>query len=395
LASTCNVLGQNIGYCVSQLSFLTLNNKHTCFSLFKKYVKYMHLIFSESNYYKDLYNNMDLLYPTFQPFVDMNIFLKSWGIFILIITLLTFFKSEVAHVHPNNQIKTIKKLSANNCVSYNAITDDTNNNNNILCDNNMCDNSNKQNSYCIAKETYKNLYEIIFLPPMKIFIMLFLINRLPFASVEVGTNLKMLKRGITKEEFAIFNPFFIPLSIISPAIIGKIIKSSKPLNIFYYGYILRYISNLILSTLLPITHYVYSNKFHLYPFSFYSYYLYIFLAQVFNHLCIDIMTVSSMNFSNIVSDPHIGGTYMTFLNTINNLGSHWSAIFLLMFDYTDKTVCFKGKCVLIDGFYVQMIISLLIGLLIHKFILNCLKNLQNFPLEEWRISYTTEKEKNI
>uniref|UniRef100_A0A8C9H851 Acetyl-CoA transporter n=1 Tax=Piliocolobus tephrosceles TaxID=591936 RepID=A0A8C9H851_9PRIM len=285
----------------------------------------MHLIFSESGYYKDLYNNIDLLYPSFQPFVDMNIFLKSWGIFILIITLLTFFKKEVAHVHPAYEIESETKLSRSNSVSNSTVCDDTSsndNNNNIMYDTVVCCNSNKHNTYFIAKETYKNLYGIIFLPPMKIFIMLFLLNRLPFASVEVGTNLKMLKRGITKEEFALFNPFYIPLSIISPAIIGKIIKSSKPLNIFYYGYILRYLSNLILSTLLPITHYVYSNKFHLCQFYFYSYYSYIFLAQVFNHLCIDIMTVSSMNFSNIISDPHIGGTYMTFLNTINNLGSH-------------------------------------------------------------------------
>ncbi|CRG97375.1 acetyl-CoA transporter, putative [Plasmodium gallinaceum] len=349
LASTCNILGQNIGYCMSQLSFLTLNNKNICFYIFKKYIRYMHLIFYNSHYYRNLYEKMDFIYPSFQPFVDMNFFLKFWGIFILILTIFTCFKVEKSY---ETNKKKVKEMG---------------------CFDNKINN---EEEFENAKETYKKLYELLFLPPMRIFIILFLISRLPFASVEVSTNFKMLKRGITKEEFAIFNPFYIPISILSPAIIGKIIQKTNPLGFYYYGYILRYFSNIILSSLLPITHYVYLNKSELSKINFYSYYLYIFFAQIFNHFCIDLMTVSSMSFQNIISDPKIGGTYMTFLNTISNLGSHWSSIFLWLLDYTDRKICYKGKCMFIDGFYIQMVLSFIIGIIISNFILKCIRKLQ-------------------
>ncbi|CDU16798.1 acetyl-CoA transporter, putative [Plasmodium yoelii] len=378
LASICNILGQNIGYCASQLSFLTLNNKKICFYLLKKYAKIMHLIFYKSEYYKMLNTNLDLIYPTFQPFVDMNVFLKFWGIFILLLTILTFFKKETS----NNKEKENKKITEQEKEQNNK----SQNISNVP--------KKEENEFRNAKETYKNLYELLFLPPMKIFIILFLINRLPFASVEVATNFKMLKKGITKEEFAIFNPFFIPISIISPAIIGKIIQNTNPLNVYYYGYILRYISNIVLSTLLPLTGYMYSNKTHISQIFFYIYYLYIFGAQIFNNMCIDLMTVSSMGFQNVISDPQIGGTYMTFLNTINNMGSHWSTIFLWLLDYTDMTICYGEKCIFFDGFYTQMICSFLVGLLINNFVLKCIKKLQNFPIEDWRTYSDSITKKN-
>ncbi|GAW80061.1 acetyl-CoA transporter [Plasmodium gonderi] len=370
LASTCNILGQNIGYCVSQLSFLTLNNKNICFYIFKKYIKYMHSMFKESSHYRNLHENMDIIYPSFQPFVDMNIFLKFWGTFILALTILTCFKKEI--MNDNGKEKTVVVPNVGSKKEERGY----------------------QNEFANSKDTYKNLYELLFLPPMKIFIFIFLLNRFPFASVEVGTNFKMLKKGITKEEFAIFNPFFIPISIISSAIIGKIAQNINPLNIYYYGYVLRYFSNIILSTLLPLTEYIYSNKSELPQIYFYSYYLYIFAAQVFNHFCIDLMTVSSMSFQNIISDPEIGGTYMTFLNTVNNMGSHWSTIFLWLLDYTDRTVCYRGKCVHIDGYYTQMVFSFIIGILINKSITRCITKLQAFPIEEWRTKNgNTEKKK--
>ena len=42
----------------------------------------------------------------------------------------------------------------------------------------------------------------------------------------------------------------------------------------------------------------------------------------------------------IVSDPTIGGTYMTFLNTLSNLGGTWPKYFVLkLVDYLSKSHC--------------------------------------------------------
>lgn len=274
----------------------------------------MYLIFNKSTYYRNVYEKLDLLYPSFQPFVDMKKFLKFWGTFILMLTIFTCFKKEMSDQNEEkNKLKNSNEMDNYNISEAQKCDDKMNNakmnypkkiNNQIRTNEHIKINDIKQtniqkqsseiNEFANAKDTYKTLYELLFLPPMKIFIILFLINRLPFASVEVGTNFKMLKRGITKEEFAIFNPLYIPVSIISPAIIGKIIQKLKPLDVYYFGYVLRYFSNIILSTLLPITKYMYSNKIQSTNMKFYFYYMYIYIAQVFNHFSIDLMTVSSV-----------------------------------------------------------------------------------------------------
>ena len=41
--------------------------------------------------------------------------------------------------------------------------------------------------------------------------------------------------------------------------------------------------------------------------------------------------VSTMAFFARISDPAIGGTYMTFLNTLTNLGNMWPGSFTLWF----------------------------------------------------------------
>ena len=41
------------------------------------------------------------------------------------------------------------------------------------------------------------------------------------------------------------------------------------------------------------------------------------------------MFVSMMAFNAQISDPRIGGTYMTLLNTINNLGGNWPVTVVL------------------------------------------------------------------
>jgi MFS transporter, PAT family, solute carrier family 33 (acetyl-CoA transportor), member 1 len=50
-----------------------------------------------------------------------------------------------------------------------------------------------------------------------------------------------------------------------------------------------------------------------------------------------------MSFFAQISDPAIGGTYMTLLNTIANLGSKWpTSISLALLDYMTFRTC-KGR----------------------------------------------------
>ena len=61
------------------------------------------------------------------------------------------------------------------------------------------------------------------------------------------------------------------------------------------------------------------------------------------------MFVAQMAFFNRVSDPKIGGTYMTMLNTISNLGGQWPGTFIFATKgaierVTDPDVGFYGVC---------------------------------------------------
>jgi PAT family acetyl-CoA transporter-like MFS transporter 1 len=65
--------------------------------------------------------------------------------------------------------------------------------------------------------------------------------------------------------------------------------------------------------------------------------------------------VSLMAFFAKVSDPAVGGSYMTTLNTATNLGTKWPSQ-LLLFSVTPLTTS------LLDGYYVLVALTLLAGL---------------------------------
>ena len=56
-----------------------------------------------------------------------------------------------------------------------------------------------------------------------------------------------------------------------------------------------------------------------------------FYGRAHHVLYVDARFVSTMAFFARISDPAIGGTYMTFLNTLTNLGNMWPNSFTLWF----------------------------------------------------------------
>lgn len=119
----------------------------------------------------------------------------------------------------------------------------------------------------------------------------------------------------------------------------------------------------------------------------------------------------------MISDPSVGGTYMSFLNTFSNLGGTWPKFLALYavdlftshrctgilpssllpdtFDdqcLTPESVqdCIRlgGQCqVSSDGYFIVNSISLVVGLLIAKLLIRPLVNrLEREPHVAWKIS---------
>jgi MFS transporter, PAT family, solute carrier family 33 (acetyl-CoA transportor), member 1 len=56
------------------------------------------------------------------------------------------------------------------------------------------------------------------------------------------------------------------------------------------------------------------------------------------------MFVSSSAFHTQIADPVIGGTYLTLLNTVSNLGGTWPRYFILAgVDYFTKATCILSE----------------------------------------------------
>lgn len=134
------------------------------------------------------------------------------------------------------------------------------------------------------------------------------------------------------------------------------------------------------------------------------YYAVILLGYGAHQVALYSMFVAIMAFHARISDPAIGGTYMTLLNTITNLGGNWPATLTLWLvdpftrkscsneghscsDSAAQSLCEAngGKCSTdVDGYYVVLSVSLLIGLLWLKWGRSKLLRLQSLPLSTWK-----------
>ena len=128
------------------------------------------------------------------------------------------------------------------------------------------------------------------------------------------------------------------------------------------------------------------------------------------------MFVSCMAFYARVSDPVVGGTYMTLLNTITNLGGNWPSTLALWLvdpltskqcqpganvtagldlsanlcgDTAQSEVCTGagGSCrTLVDGYYVEIVACFVLGM--GWFLLwgyRTMNYLTEAPEQEWRV----------
>ncbi|EJW77617.1 hypothetical protein WUBG_11474 [Wuchereria bancrofti] len=122
------------------------------------------------------------------------------------------------------------------------------------------------------------------------------------------------------------------------------------------------------------------------------------------------MFVSLMAFFAQVSDPTIGGTYMTLLNTLSNLGGNWPVTLILSLTdhFTFKNCVVKGtKTILgscntevsmnqctaegnvcelaVDGYYIAVALCSVVGIIWYRLSFRKIRYFQEIPRKDWRI----------
>ncbi|KAG9338742.1 hypothetical protein JZ751_025411 [Albula glossodonta] len=226
-------------------------------------------------------------------------------------------------------------------------------------------------------ETYKLLFSIIKLPSVFTFCSLLLTAKIGFSAADAVTGLKLVEAGVPKEQLALLAVPMVPLQILLPIIISKYTAGPRPLDVFYKAFPFRLLIGLGYTLLVWWTPSVRQEG----GFPVY-YYAVVLLSYAVHQVALYGMYVATMAFNAKVSDPVIGGTYMTLLNTVTNLGGNWpSTLALWLVDPLTTKVCQGavrqscgspeevglctkegGVCVtLLDGYYVESVICVVIG----------------------------------
>ncbi|XP_066478430.1 acetyl-coenzyme A transporter 1 [Tiliqua scincoides] len=338
-ASTCNSVGQTAGYFLGNVLFLALESASFC----NKYLRFQ---------------------PQPKGIVTLSDFLFVWGaIFLITTTLVALLKKE-------NKEVTLSKEETK------GITD-----------------------------TYKLLFSIIRMPSVLTFCALILTAKVGFSATDAVTGLKLVEEGVPKEHLALLAVPMVPLQIILPLIISKYTAGPQPLNTFYKAMPFRLLFGLEFALLVWWTPKVkYEGGFPIY------YYIILLLSYAFHQITVYSMYVAVMAFNAKVSDPLIGGTYMTLLNTVSNLGGNWPAtVALWLVDPLTRKECIGaqgqscgtvaaaelctkegGSCVItLDGYYVESIICVALGLAWWLFLGPKFKRLQDERSSSWKCRRTS------
>lgn len=249
-------------------------------------------------------------------------------------------------------------------------------------------------------ETYKLLFSIIKMPTVFTFCFLLLTAKMGFSAADAVTGLKLVEAGVPKEQLALLAVPMVPLQILLPVVISKYTAGPRPLDVFYKAFPFRLLIGLGYALLVWWTPSVKQEG----GFPVY-YYAIVLLSYALHQVALYSMYVACMAFHAKVSDPLIGGTYMTLLNTVTNLGGNWpSTVALWMVDpltykecqgapgqscgsVEEAGLCVKedGVCVTtLDGYYVESVVCVMIGLAWWVWLGKKMRRLQEQSPAAWR-----------
>ncbi|QSL64609.1 hypothetical protein MERGE_001910 [Pneumocystis wakefieldiae] len=235
---------------------------------------------------------------------------------------------------------------------------------------------------------------------VRLFIFVHLIAKIGSSATDATLNLKLLEKGLKKEDLSIAILINFPFELIFGYYAAKWSSVSRRLLPWTYAYIGRLIASFI--GILIVYKFPYNGKID-------SVYFYIIIFQnMISSFMNTIQFISITAFHTRIADPIIGGTYMTLLNTVSNLGGTWPRYFVFeSIDFFTKSYCSKnitnkcttheqislckelnGHCIKkIDGYYIINFLSIFIGfLLFFLFIKPSVEKLQKLPLKAWKIN---------
>uniref|UniRef100_A0A6B2E495 Putative acetyl-coa transporter n=1 Tax=Phlebotomus kandelakii TaxID=1109342 RepID=A0A6B2E495_9DIPT len=254
------------------------------------------------------------------------------------------------------------------------------------------------------RQSYTLLLDILRMRPIQILGAILLTVKISFAASDAVSSLKLIDAGVPKDKLALLVVPLVPLQIILPLVISKYTTGPRPMDIYVKAIPYRLALGVVAAGVVWITPAFLTNgQFPVY------YYVMLIINYGLYQITLYSMFVAVMAFFARISDPAVGGTYMTLLNTVSNLGGNWpSTVMLWLVDVltwgrcnipdteTDnmcssqeqKDACSAvgGKCEIdIDGYYIECGICLIYGLIWYKWGRSKVTHLQRLPLKSWKV----------
>ncbi|KAL1301433.1 hypothetical protein AAFC00_005687 [Neodothiora populina] len=259
-------------------------------------------------------------------------------------------------------------------------------------------------------DVYKVMGKVLKLKNIQSIIIIHLIAKIGFQANDAVTNLKLLDKGFSQEDLALTVLIDFPFEISLGYYAGKWSEKYSPMRLWCWAFVLR----LVAAAFAQFTVMIFPAGGTTTPFL-----LLVIVEHVFSTFMSTIMFVAVSAFHAKIADPTIGGTYMTLLATVSNLGGTFPRFFVLKFvDYFTVATCtppakapsdLKGdlitqsfSCVLEaekhrcingggscdinrDGYYIVNVLCIVVGIITFwGYIKPAALKLQSLPLRAWR-----------
>ncbi|KAI0149605.1 MFS general substrate transporter [Xylariaceae sp. FL1272] len=265
-------------------------------------------------------------------------------------------------------------------------------------------------------DVYKIMWDVLKLKNIQTIIIVHLISKIGFQANDGVTNLKLLEKGFGKENMALTVLIDFPFEIGLGYYAGKWSQEYSPMRLWCWGFMGRLLAAIVAQFTVAI-----------FPADGVTpwYMLLVIGEHVFSTFTNTVMFVAVSAFHAKVADPVIGGTYMTLLATVSNLGGTFPRYFVLrLVDAFTSATCHppsqnalekldslagpfitapfscavqseKERCtaghgtceILHDGYYIVNILCVVVGILTFVFyIQKKVMVLQALPLRAWRLN---------
>ncbi|KAI0761684.1 MFS general substrate transporter [Trametes elegans] len=254
------------------------------------------------------------------------------------------------------------------------------------------------------KAVYTTMWQICKLRHVQILLVVHLLAKVGWQANDAVTQLKMVEKGLGREDLAVTVLIDFPFQIVGGWLAGKWSRGDQPLRPWIYAFWPR----LALTLLFTLMVYWFPQP----PISA-GFFVFLITATIAMSFAATIQFGGISAFHTRISDPVVGGTYMTLLNTFTNLGGTWPRYFVLkgvdLFSVATcqlkdndlslkahecvsehgKSACAElgGECVTErDGYYIVSAVCLGFGVLsVMFFLIPTARKLQAVPVSKWRI----------